>query len=94
MKGAEHLLNFMDANPDCMDHFKGGCGGAPVYLMGIRRGVRECREPMGQRQATLSEVQAEAEEAGMRRAVHEAVDNVDKATLHKLIELVRGSDVR
>ena len=94
LKSTEHLLNFMDTNPDCMDHFKRGCGGAIVYLIGIRRGVEGCREPMGQRQATLPEVTAKAEKAGMRREILEGLDNVDKATLHKMIELVRGSDVR
>ncbi len=37
-----------------------------MYLNGITRGMEVCLEPMGQRQATLPEVTANAEEARMR----------------------------
>ena len=54
LKGLEHVRNFMDANPESMAHFEGGWGGASVCLIGMRRGVEGCLEPMGQRQATLA----------------------------------------
>jgi len=60
--GALHvqLHNSLDANPDCMAYFKGGCVGATVYLNVITLGMEVCLEPMGQRQATLPEVTAKA----------------------------------
>ena len=96
LKGAEHLQNFMDANPKCMEHFKGGCGGATVYLMGMRRGVEGCHEPMGQRQATMPEAMAnaeKAEKAGIMRDIIESLKNLDKfdkAALHSLHAMVRA----
>ena len=94
LKGAEHMLNFMDANPDCMTHFKGGCGGATVYLLGMRRGVELCLEPVGQRQATLEEMKGIAEEARKRRQIRELAGTVDKAKLDDILKAMGALHVR
>ena len=94
LKAAEHLLNFMDANPDCMTHFKGGCGGATVYLLGMRRGVELCLEPVGLRQATLEEMKGKAEEAHMRQEMCELAGTMDKAKLQDMLKAMRALHVR
>ena len=94
LKGLEQARNFMDANPECMAHFEGGCGGATVALIGMRRGFEGCLEPMGQRQATLPELTAKAEEARMRRVGHEKLDKLDKAQLVFVLEIMRDLNVR
>ena len=89
LKGLEHVRNFMDANPESMAHFEGGWGGASVCLIGMRRGVEGCLEPMGQRQATLPELTAEAEEARKRREMNEQLDKLDKAQLDYVLEVMK-----
>ena len=100
LKGAEHLLNFMDANPDCMSHFKGGCGGATVYLLGMRRGVELCLEPVGQRHATLEEMEGIAEARKRRqirehaRQIGELAGTMDKAKLDDILKAMRALHAR
>ena len=89
LKGLEHVRNFMDANPESMAHFEGGWGGASVCLIGMRRGVEGCLEPMGQRQATLPELTAEAEEARKRREMNEQLDKLDKAQFDYVLEVMK-----
>ena len=48
---------------------------------------------MGQRQATLPEVTANAEEARMRDLIREQLDKLGKANLDAMIKAMRGCDV-
>lgn len=94
LKGLGQARNFMDANPECMARFEGGCGGATVALIGMRRGFEGCLEPMGQRQATLPELTAKAEKALSLREMNERGAELDKAQLDYVLGIMRGLNVR